>query len=120
MTTLQQISPVRDLLIREPPVSKTIGNTHFSLVCFQHESRAVNEEGPRGTFPIRGVQRDDIRPGLRITNYKRRAVIAFAVSDEEVRSSVCSTAAGTTNRYCKTMTNREQESSDHQPPASTL
>ena len=37
-----------------------------------------------GTFPIRGVQRDDIRPGLRITNYKRRAVIAFAVSDDEV------------------------------------
>ena len=36
------------------------------------------------TFQIRGVQRDDIRPGLRITNYKRRAVIAFAVSDDEV------------------------------------
>ena len=31
------------------------------------------------TFPLRGTRRDDIRPGLRITNYKKRAVIAFDV-----------------------------------------
>lgn len=31
------------------------------------------------TFPIRGTIRDDARPGLRITNYKKRMVIAFAV-----------------------------------------
>lgn len=30
-------------------------------------------------FPQRGTRRDDIRPGLRITNYKGRAVIAFEV-----------------------------------------
>ena len=35
-------------------------------------------------FPHRGTPRDDIRPGLRITNYKGRTVIAFAV-DEDVR-----------------------------------
>jgi plasmid stabilization system protein ParE len=29
----------------------------------------------------RGTRRDDIRPGLRITNYKRRAVIAFEVNE---------------------------------------
>ena len=29
------------------------------------------------TFPLRGTRRDDVRPGLRITNYKKRAVIAF-------------------------------------------
>ena len=34
------------------------------------------------TFPNRGTRRDDVRPGLRITNYKKRAVIAFAVDDE--------------------------------------
>ena len=33
------------------------------------------------TLPHRGTKRDDIRPGLRITNYKRRAVIAFEVDD---------------------------------------
>ena len=32
-------------------------------------------------FPHRGARRDDIRPGLRITNYKGRTVIAFDVDD---------------------------------------
>ena len=36
------------------------------------------------TFPLRGMRRDDIRPGLRITNYKKRVVIAFAVEDDVV------------------------------------
>jgi plasmid stabilization system protein ParE len=36
------------------------------------------------TFPYRGHRRDDIRPGLRITNYKKRTVIAFAVEAELV------------------------------------
>ena len=33
------------------------------------------------SFPHRGTRRDDVRPGLRITNYKRRAVIAFTVDE---------------------------------------
>lgn len=36
------------------------------------------------TFPHRGTMRDDVRPGLRITNYKKRAVIAFDVDVEQV------------------------------------
>lgn len=36
------------------------------------------------TSPQRGTKRDDIRPGLRITNYKGRAVIAFDVSEDQV------------------------------------
>jgi toxin ParE1/3/4 len=36
------------------------------------------------TFALRGARRDDIRPGLRITNYKGRTVIAFDVSSERV------------------------------------
>jgi plasmid stabilization system protein ParE len=35
------------------------------------------------TFPRRGVARDDIRPGLRISNYKKNAIVAFAVDDVE-------------------------------------
>ena len=31
------------------------------------------------TFPLRGTCRNDIRLGLRITNYKKRTVIAFNV-----------------------------------------
>ena len=36
------------------------------------------------SFPHRGTRRDDIRPGLRITNFKGRCVIAFAVMDKWV------------------------------------
>lgn len=35
-------------------------------------------------FPDRGVRRDDIRPGLRITNYKSRTDIAFYVEGSVV------------------------------------
>jgi plasmid stabilization system protein ParE len=35
-------------------------------------------------FPQRGTRRDDIRPGLRITHYKKRTVIAFEVAGERV------------------------------------
>lgn len=31
------------------------------------------------TFPQRGTMRDDVRPGLRITHYRKRTVIAFDV-----------------------------------------
>jgi toxin ParE1/3/4 len=36
------------------------------------------------TFPHRGTQRNDVRPGLRITNYKGRTVIAFSVDSEQI------------------------------------
>ena len=36
------------------------------------------------TFPFRGTRRDDVRPGLRITNYKKRTIIAFDVGAEVV------------------------------------
>jgi len=35
-------------------------------------------------LPLRGTKRDDIRQGLRITNYKKRAVIAFSVDGDTV------------------------------------
>lgn len=35
-------------------------------------------------FPHRGTARDDVRPGLRITHYKKRAVIAFSVDADTV------------------------------------
>jgi len=36
------------------------------------------------SFPERGTPRDDIRPGLRITSYRRRTVIAFAIEADRV------------------------------------
>jgi plasmid stabilization system protein ParE len=40
------------------------------------------------TFPLRGIMRDDLRPGLRITNYRKRTVIAFAVELDVRRVTV--------------------------------
>lgn len=39
-------------------------------------------------FPKRGAMRDDIRPGLRLTNYRGRAVIAFSVDDTSATVSI--------------------------------
>ncbi len=35
-------------------------------------------------FPQRGTRRDDIRPGLRITHYRRRTVIALIVEERRI------------------------------------
>ena len=40
------------------------------------------------TFPLRGTTRDDVRPVLRVTNYKKRTVIAFTVDTEDKQISV--------------------------------
>lgn len=36
------------------------------------------------TFPLRGTARDDIRPGLRITSYRKRVAIALEVDGDRV------------------------------------
>ena len=35
-------------------------------------------------FPDRGTRRDDLRPGLRILGFERRAVIALNIADDTV------------------------------------
>lgn len=35
-----------------------------------------------GVFPRSGTARDDIRPGLRTSSYKKRVVVAYAVDDD--------------------------------------
>ena len=35
-------------------------------------------------FPLRGVSREDLRPGLRVTHHRGRTVIAYAV-DHDLR-----------------------------------
>jgi toxin ParE1/3/4 len=37
-----------------------------------------------GTFPERGTRRDDIRPGLRLMGFERRATVVFHVGDRTV------------------------------------
>jgi len=36
------------------------------------------------TFPERGTRRDDLRPGLRTTTYRRRVTIAFHITPTQV------------------------------------
>jgi len=36
------------------------------------------------TFPARGNRRDGIRPGLRITSYRKRVAIAFHLNKDRV------------------------------------
>ncbi|ECU9162029.1 TPA: type II toxin-antitoxin system RelE/ParE family toxin [Salmonella enterica] len=36
------------------------------------------------TFPERGNKRDDIRPGMRVTHFRHRTTIAFAVDEKQV------------------------------------
>lgn len=36
-------------------------------------------------FPLRGVPREDIRPGLRVTHHKGRTLVAYSV-DEDTRT----------------------------------
>ncbi|MFO1219838.1 MAG: type II toxin-antitoxin system RelE/ParE family toxin [Burkholderiaceae bacterium] len=39
-------------------------------------------------FPHRGVSRDDIRPGLRVTHHKGRTIIAYAIDDAMRRVTI--------------------------------
>jgi plasmid stabilization system protein ParE len=36
------------------------------------------------TFPLRGVRRENVRPGLRIVSYRKRVAIAFDVDADRV------------------------------------
>lgn len=71
---LQQLSDLLDYITRR--ASPAIAMTYTDGIVSYCESLS--------TLPQRGTQRDDVRPGLRITSYKKRAVIAFAVTTEEV------------------------------------
>lgn len=63
--------------------------THGSPVDAARYTEAIVEycEG-LSSFPHRGSRRDDIRSGLRIVNYRGRAVIAFEVDDKASRVAV--------------------------------
>jgi plasmid stabilization system protein ParE len=51
-------------------------------IAAQYAEAIINYCEKLDTSPIRGIVRDDVRPGLRITNYKKRTVIAFTVDQE--------------------------------------
>lgn len=58
------------------------------VVAERYTSAIITHCEGMHTVPNRGTRRDDVRPGLRITNYKRRTVIAFAVDDAALRVTI--------------------------------
>lgn len=53
-------------------------------IAHNYISNIINFCEQLDTFPLRGNQRDDIRPGLRTTHYKKQTVIAFSVEGERI------------------------------------
>jgi plasmid stabilization system protein ParE len=53
-------------------------------------------------FPHRGTKRDDVRPGLRITNYKKRTSSLWRLTPRRWQSSACSMVARITKPFWKT------------------
>lgn len=53
-------------------------------IAQRYTDAIVNHCEELSAFPLRGTLRNDIRPGLRITNYRKRTVIAFAVDAKQV------------------------------------
>ncbi|MBE2244944.1 MAG: type II toxin-antitoxin system RelE/ParE family toxin [Burkholderiaceae bacterium] len=62
---------------------------HRSLAVTERYTSAVIEtcEG-LAIFALRGISREDIRPGLRVTHHRGRTVIAYAVDNGSRRVSV--------------------------------
>jgi plasmid stabilization system protein ParE len=53
-------------------------------VAFRYANAIVEYCEGMDQVPLRGTRRDDIRPGLRITHYRGRTIIAYAVDAEHV------------------------------------
>jgi plasmid stabilization system protein ParE len=53
-------------------------------IAYRYTSAIVEYCEGLENVPRRGTRRDDIRPGLRITHYRGRTIIAFTVEVEQV------------------------------------
>ena len=65
-----------------------VANATSPMIAAQYTEAIMGYCETLRTFPYRGTMRDDVRPGLRVTNYKKRAVIAFDVDSELDRVSI--------------------------------
>jgi toxin ParE1/3/4 len=70
----------------DPPVAlyRYIAAAASPQIAERYTGAIVIYCGGLQTFPRRGIRRDDIRPGLRITNHRKRTVIAFDVDTKTV------------------------------------
>jgi toxin ParE1/3/4 len=61
-----------------------IANAASPEIAANYTEAIVEQCESLRTFPLRGAQRNDIRPGLRVFGFRRRVSIAFEVSGDEV------------------------------------
>jgi len=78
-------------VIFTPLAERHIDSLHEYIATHSGEERADGYVGrivefcnSLATFPLRGTQRDDLLPGLRVTGFERRVTIAFVVTAEAV------------------------------------
>lgn len=65
-------------------IYRYIANAASPRIAERYTNAIINYCEELATFPDRSVKRDEIRPGLLVTNYKKRTVIAYAVNDNRV------------------------------------
>lgn len=58
------------------------------MVAERYTSAVVETCEGLANFPLRGVSREDIRRGLRVTHHKGRTVIAYDVDQDARRVSI--------------------------------
>lgn len=58
------------------------------LAAEQYTSAIIDFCESLSTFPMRGTDRSDIRRGLRLTNYRGSAIIAYSVDVKAKRVSI--------------------------------
>ena len=78
-------------VIFTPLAERHIDSLHEYIAVNASEERADGYVGRivdfcnrLSTFPLRGTQRDDLLPGLRVTGFERRVTIAFIVTADAV------------------------------------
>ena len=65
-----------------------IANVDSAAVAARYVDAIVAYCQSLATFPERGLRRDDLMPKLRITNYRKSAVIAFVVDTDAKTVSI--------------------------------
>lgn len=65
-----------------------IANAGSPVVAARYTDAIVAYCESLATFPLRGLRRDDLMPGLRVTNYRRSAVIAFIANTDTETVSI--------------------------------
>jgi plasmid stabilization system protein ParE len=58
------------------------------VAAIRHTDGIVSYCESLTTFPLRGTTRDDVIPGLRVTNYRHSTVIAFNVDGSDQTVSI--------------------------------